>query len=464
MDNEKSVRKTKIDPTKTDLLSFFNDSTVKWAAFICAGLFIISPFIVGILCLIYHRFDYTVYAYPKIINVIWILSALSGFFAIFVKLGKTGINKKKILNTIKGNPAFVFFAFLTVWMIISFIVNGCEVYALFGAGLRFESIFMQLGYSSVLFPAAALIKDENKKLKLARLHEVASLFLVPVAFILWKYQQTSPMFDWTPSFTAIYSNTNYYGYYLAVSVPLAAAMLVAEKKPVWKIVSAVTLAANAVALSYNDTMGAWVACGIAMIFIFITHIIVEKKFNVWVVIAAAIFAAGLFLPGIIRQNLAANTAQLGADITNIVTDPENAGTAGSGRWLIWKRNIELILQYPVFGIGFEGIDARELIDFTGNYRAHNEYLQYTVFYGIPAGIAYICGFFTVFLRALKRRAELSALTLVCLTATFGYLVSAFFGLTLFCTTPFLFIFLGMGYTCGKAKKAPPPGELAPQGD
>ena len=36
------------------------------------------------------------------------------------------------------------------------------------------------------------------------------------------------------------------------------------------------------------------------------------------------------------------------------------------------------------------------------------------------------------------------MTFACLGAAFSYLVSAFFGNTIYCTAPFLFLFLGMG--------------------
>ena len=62
-----------------------------------------------------------------------------------------------------------------------------------------------------------------------------------------------------------------------------------------------------------------------------------------------------------------------------------------------------------------------------------------------SGIAYFAGCLGVFLRGLRRRRTLDGVTLACLTGAFGYLVSAFFGLTLYCTAPFLFIMLGLGY-------------------
>lgn len=38
---------------------------------------------------------------------------------------------------------------------------------------------------------------------------------------------------------------------------------------------------------------------------------------------------------------------------------------------------------------------------------------------------------------------------MCLTAAFAYLVSACFGITIYNTVPFLFIFLGLGYKSDK---------------
>ena len=46
-------------------------------------------------------------------------------------------------------------------------------------------------------------------------------------------------------------------------------------------------------------------------------------------------------------------------------------------------------------------------------------------------------------RGLKHRHEIDNITLTCLVAYFSYLVSAFFGNTMFYTAPYLFIFLGM---------------------
>ena len=79
-------------------------------------------------------------------------------------------------------------------------------------------------------------------------------------------------------------------------------------------------------------------------------------------------------------------------------------------------------------------------------RAHNEYLQYTMYYGIPAGICYIAGCFSVYLRGLKNRRRLDRYSVAALTAAFGYLTSAFVGNTKMLTTGLFLALLGLGFS------------------
>ncbi len=439
------------------LLRPLPENLAEWLALVCAALFILSPLPVGILCLIHRSIDYTVYTHPRFFNGwIWPFSALSGILALVLAWGKGYRQGRR--PRLRREPVRLAYLLLVLWMLIATTVNGWNRLILNGSiqFIDFESIFMQLGYFLVLFPASTLIRDRRKKRWLIRGHELASLFLVPTAFILWKTQTFSALIPWTPSLTGIYGNTNYYGYYLAVSIPLAGAMFVQEKGPGWKVLSLLTLGANTVTLCYNNTMGAWVACTAALLFLLIAQGILEKRLDPQALLVILVFALCLWLPGHLRRNFQNNVTTLASDLVKIVTHSEGYERAGSGRWRIWQRGLVLIGEHPLFGIGFEGIEVLKLWVFARNInRIHNEFLQYALFYGIPAGVFYFLGCLGVFLRALKKRAGLDGPTLVCLTAAFGYLVSSFFGLTLFCTAPFLFLFLGMGY----AQEEPGPERL-----
>jgi O-antigen ligase len=188
-----------------------------------------------------------------------------------------------------------------------------------------------------------------------------------------------------------------------------------------------------------------------MLFIVVTHLIL-KKFNWQVVAVLVVFAICLYIPGHILGTFESTASTLGKDIVKVATGAEDAGAAGSARWKIWTATADIIKEYPVFGIGFEGVKAKRYVGPPYNIRPHNEFLQMALFHGIPALLLYFTGCLMVFIRALRKKASLDAMTLVCLTAAFSYLVSSFFGLTVYSAAPYLFLFLGMGYVVEEVKK------------
>ena len=153
--------------------------------------------------------------------------------------------------------------------------------------------------------------------------------------------------------------------------------------------------------------------------------------------------------------LSLKIGELVFDVGAVFTDPNSqaAQGAGSGRWGIWNRYLDLIAHNPIFGIGMEGIYVYQLLQYVGSQRPHNEYMQYAVFYGIPAAILYTMGVVGVFLRAFLRRATLDNVTLAALTSAMAYVVSACFGVTVYNTTPFFFIMLGLGYVAASQEKS-----------
>ena len=425
-------------------------------AAIGAGLFIITPVIMAILAIIFRNIDYTVQTYPLMIRkVIFPASSFLFFIAILVYIFQMICQKKKFIDVIKENPVIIFFFAVVLWMLISQIYNGFG-YAISGAHVRLreETYTMQLRYFLLFLPGAALIKSKEYKSYLIRTHICVSILLAITTFVLYYTQQPSTLYaSWTPQYYSIYTNTNYYGYYLAISVPLCAASFVGEEKIPFKILGMVGLVANTVTLSFNNTMGAWVACSAAMIAIFIGYTMINRRVSVLSIIATVVFGICLYLPGHFLGSFETNTSELAGDLLKIINNSEDVNRAGSGRWAIWKKSIDLILKSPVFGIGFEGIAYRKYFEYVGNYRPHNEFLQYAVFYGIPTTIMYFCGSFGIVLRGIKKHAILDKPTFICLMGAFGYLISSFFGLTVYCTAPFLFLFLGMGYAGQKTINA-----------
>lgn len=422
-------------------------------ALFSAGLFVLAPAAMAVMAIIKRSVDNVILFHPVFIKTcIWTVSAAFALLAFAAALLCRPRGYSVAAKAVKTMPVFNIFALLVIVIIISQTVNGWGYYALYGAEVREETAFMQIGYFALLFPAGALIGDNNKKLWLIRLHLAVSIVLIVCAFTVWKADsRLASVAEWRSCFSSIYSNTNYYGYYLSLTVPAAAASFVAEKHPAWKAFALFTLAANGSALYINSTMGAWVACAFALAFIFATRLYIEKRFNFYVLAAVLIFAASMVITHFVLRSAGAaeananNVGRLVSDVGTIISGGDSAPKAGSGRWGIWREVIPLIGKRPLLGYGIEALYSNGLAEIVHNTRPHNEFLQYALFYGIPAALLYIAGCVGVFLRGKRLRAKLRPAAYICLAAAFGYLVSSFFGNTLFCTSPLFFLFLGMGY-------------------
>ncbi|MBP5331710.1 MAG: O-antigen ligase family protein [Lachnospiraceae bacterium] len=433
-----------------------SDRQISITASVAMSLFIIATALMSVFAMIKRSIDFTMDIFPAIIKYMaFPLTSIIVVAVYFLVIAKTKAEGRSFLKIIKSNPLFVVFAAMVIFIICSQIYNGMD-YALSGfcSASIAETFPMEIGYFIFVLFGATQVKMENHKRLLMRLHIIVSLLVFVAAFVLWNTQVESEFFyDWTPRYSSIYSNINYYGYYLALTVPLAAAAFLYEAGIVWKVIAAIAFVSNTVALSLDNTMGAWVGGFFAMIFIAVAHFIIERKFNVQVLILLVVFCICMYVPGRIMGTFGSNLSQLASDVSNIAAGNEAAEHAGSGRMRIWKASLDIANENSMLGIGFEGVKYWEYVGAPYNIRPHNEFIQYAMFHGYPTALLYFIGCLGIFIRALKKKKIMDGATLCCLCGAFGYLVSSFFGLTVFSTAAFLFIFMGMGYVSEPVKKA-----------
>lgn len=76
-------------------------------------------------------------------------------------------------------------------------------------------------------------------------------------------------------------------------------------------------------------------------------------------------------------------------------------------------------------------------------RPANEYIQHMVFLGIPGLILYLGALITMLVCQLKKIKKLELTTIAAAVCVIAYAVCAFTGNTMFYTTPYMFMFLGM---------------------
>ncbi|MBQ9492225.1 MAG: O-antigen ligase family protein [Oscillibacter sp.] len=361
--------------------------------------------------------------------------------------------KRSVLTEIQSSPTFLLFLFLLAWMGLSMSVNDLTEYFFGGLSFMHESFLLEVRYFLVFFALGVALRSQRLKLWLLRGLTAVSVFLVPCAFYLWKNLRGSALVygeNWRSTLSCIFFNINYYGYFLTVFVSLSAALFAGAKSRGWRVFYAAALILNTVTLCYNNTLGAWIGSLCGCLFVVVAYRLRDGKWNRWTLAALGLFLLSMLGAGIANGRLLSNFTGLSRDVGLILTDPDSeaAQRTGSGRWIIWRRSMELIGRYPLFGVGFEGVAAKDLFKMAVNSRPHNEFMQYTLFYGIPGGVLYALGCASVYVRAWRRRARLDNLTLAALTAAFGYLCGSFFGITVYNTAPYFFIMLGLAYVRG----------------
>lgn len=432
---------------------FFNWLPQSWIdapALFALAAFCLFPVPVAVHALFAKSFDLMVIDSMEILDYfVFPCTAVVTVLVYVFTLGKLWRAKLSPLKEIERHPVFVLFLFLLAWMSVGFVfVHGRTLEASYGFALNHESIYLQMEYFLGFFALGVAMGNPRWKLWFLRGVTAVSVFLVPCAFYFWHHITATPIYyDWRPSVACIWTNINYYGYVLTICVSLSAALFAGASSWRWRVFYGVALAANSVVLCYNDTLGAWIGAFCGCAFVVVVYWLRDGKCNRWALVALGLFVLSMLAAGIVNGQLAYNFGRLFRDVGLVLTEPdsETAQSAGSGRWIIWVRCMKLIRRYPLFGIGFEGVMAKNVLNFVGNARPHNEYMQYALFYGVPAAILYTLGCLGVYIRGWRLRARLDNATLAALCAAFGYLCGAFFGITVYNTAAYLFIMLGLGY-------------------
>ena len=140
-------------------------------------------------------------------------------------------------------------------------------------------------------------------------------------------------------------------------------------------------------------------------------------------------------------------SSIGSDTISMFKEVKEISTGnldesyGTNRMHIWKETIKIVPKNIYFGVGIDNFlnafgdeplrsERGRKID-----KAHNEYLQILVTEGIFALIAYLIFIIAVCLKGLKTRS-------LYLIPVFGYLVQAFFNISVIEVAPLLYILMG----------------------
>ena len=375
---------------------------------------------------LYREFDF----------IVDIIGHFQGFLfyvcgAIFIFTSALLIYKNIKNKKFKPQKWDICFMLLLFWGLFSVFFAADKELAILGSH-RLDGYFSYLIYASVYIVVRTL-KSENLRLWIIRILSVAI---------------TSLCFDFIikESITSIFFNQNHFAYILTIGTMLLSGLFIYERKLYIKIIYTILFSINLYTLICVDTFGSYLGVLFGVIFTLILMVISQKEKRF--ILSSAIIVTAFLLISIIVDSqthiLRNNFNVLGSDVEKIATNAEDVDDAGSYRIRLWKHSLKYIKEKPLFGYGPEGTYYVWIFeDDMGYDRPHNEYIQTALFMGIPAAIFYIVGLILLFINCIKNRKQLPSYAIISGTAVFAYCISAFFGNSMYYTTPYFFMMLGM---------------------
>ena len=331
----------------------------------------------------------------------------------------------------------------------SFIMSIDMKTSLFGKYLRYEGLLAIISYAVIYTAAANFYKIKKSHVE---------LFLLSAAFItLYGILQyfgidlilKDPIRSkWINIAYSTIGNPNFLGSYVVLVLPVSIFMWINFHKNRYLIYSCIYY----LCLLCTRTRSAWL--GFILSFILLIIFVIKNKINMkYLYIAIAFFSAITILLNFYGQNETKKKfVSIISDAQKVYEKSPKAEYAGSTRIFIWERAVKLVKNKPLFGYGpdtfgivFMKNYKKDILHVIGNEiidKAHNEYLETAVTCGLVTLAFYILFIFNVIKKAYGSINK-NKYTIPVLLSVSGYLVQAFFNISVVSVAPVFWAMLGI---------------------
>lgn len=435
--------------TIKELIDYIPFSKIRLiAAFLCL-LWIFSPVCIMIKSVFLNNHDVVYYYINRFeLGVSWyillqqigLLGCLLMLLVIIKKLVDTsGLKSQRKELVYNHKPAFILLCLLS-WAILSTAFSENFRLSLHGSEYRHDGLISYIAYTGLFF--CGYISNE-KQIFLKALNWFVWTSSLLAFLMLIDIEYINRLFTFHPN-SAVFYNINHFAYYLCMAIMSSVALYMIKNNsdPQRKqfMLCFIVLVAS---LVKNRSFGPYLAVVAGIFFILVSVILYNRNYIKDIVIIISIFAITSLIMNILYGVIGVEIIKLISGINDIIQETETAGKAGSGRWEIWTHGLKFITEKPIFGYGPENLGARYLAEGISHDRPHNEFIQIAASLGVPALIFYLLALLRNFSTLFINRKSLT-ITIITLNAIIvAYLVSSFFGNTMFYTSPFYFMLLGI---------------------
>ena len=414
------------------------------------------------------------YKFMEIVGII-------GIYLFVIEIYKNiKVNKDKKILLKELLPIIILMAYL-VWTLISCIFAQDKQKAFYGEANRKEGYITYLIYAG-FFSCAFLIESNKLKKYLLNSFIIVTIFNILLMNITNNSAEMLQIFQYRDIQMGVFNNQNHYGYYLLIATMTAILFFILEKNKVLKVLYGLAYLILLYNLILNNTFGCYIAFTVTII-IFFVYCIYKKENRIVCSISIFIFILMSVLVEYNEKNIVTNNIKnLAIDVSNIfeVIKSENINTieekeiekendlekneinkedknnnseinnikkqvenAGSGRGKLWKYGIKIFLQKPILGYGADNLRSEYKKYNIEQDRPHNLIINLLATSGIPGFILYISGIAIILFRGFKRLKDNDVIYSIVLFVIIAYLVSSIFGNSMYYTSPYYFIYLGI---------------------
>ena len=417
-----------------------------------------------------------IYEY-RFMEIVGIIGIYLFAFEIYKKI-KTSDNKKLLIKELL--PIIILVGYL-IWTLISCILAQDRQKAFYGDAYRKEGFITYLIYAG-FFACAFLIKSDKLKRCLLNSFIIVAIINIILINLTNNSIQMLKIFHFKNIQVGVFSNSNHYGYYLLLATITACLSFIVEKNKIIKSFYGLAYLILIYNLILNNTFGCYIAFAITMILFFV-YCIYQKKNRVITVVSVLILIIISCFVQYNGKNVVVNNAKtLFNDISSILDVAKNRNNykieenvqnennnisksenntknnsainseaekrlenAGSGRAQLWKYGLKIFLDKPILGYGTDNLESEYKKYNIEQDRPHNLIIQLATTSGLPGCILYIIAIGLILVRAFKKLNDSNSIYTIVFFAIIAYLISAMFGNSMYYTSPYYFIFLGITF-------------------
>ena len=370
---------------------------------------------------------------------LWIIAGLNILICLAIMI-------KKLIKMEKFHFKIIdlFILLIIIFSIISWIFAINQKAALVGSVGRWEGLLVIIYYFTILF-LSSLVKKEHKKII------VYTILISGIIQVLYSLCQILSIFDvatvyhdqkpWASGFTY---NPMFFATYMIICLGLSIGLYFDSEKLIKKILFILCSLCFTIGLFISNTL----SCFIGLIFIFIIVLIysIKNKYFCKLIIITILLISTSITMHLLNATTMFNDFITMQNESKEIVSGNVQNHYGSGRIFIWTETIKIVPKHLIHGAGIDNFlyafgnkplqKNRVIYD-----KAHNEYLQILITEGIFCLIIYLLLYIFIVIKGFKNSFKNKQIFL--LLPVIGYLVQAFFNISVIVVAPIFYICLGL---------------------